>query len=125
MKKFFKTMFFLGVPAFAGYMGFKFYRIVKELNKLEKELPEHLEGICAEEPTVDCMLQMSKGVIITIKVRLSEVAIAKYPDLRDNILEYVSDFHPGLEKYKLIVKIVPNAEVDDASGAHFNDPHEG
>jgi hypothetical protein len=128
MKKVFKAIFFAGGVAAAGYLGFRTYRIIKEMNRLEHDLPGHLEQICGELPKVRGIIMMAGLIMLTLKITLSAEALAKFEDLNETVLDYVRENHPKLLKYKLKVKVSELAPEDEEafhSGAEFTDPEEG
>lgn len=128
MKKVFKVAAILGGTAAAGYLGFRSYLVIREMSRLEKELPEYLAGICGETPEVRGIIMFAGLIMLTLKVKLSQEAIAKFEDLNETVLDYVRENHPRLMKYKLKIKVVepnPAEEESYVSGAHFNDPEEG
>lgn len=124
MKKGLKTIFLLGGTALAGYMGFKVFRVVKELNKVEKDLPGYLEGVCGEKPEVSCMLQVTVGMLITVRVTLDPETLVRHPELHDLIMDYIRDNHVGLMKHKLVVKLDEKGE-NQGHEEHYSAPDEG
>ncbi|MDD4146939.1 MAG: hypothetical protein PHO85_00255 [Candidatus Cloacimonetes bacterium] len=69
MKKFFKTLLFIGGTAAAAHLGMKAYRRVSGTVKLSKSLPEFLSNVYGEQPKVDINQTMS---YLSIKVRFSQ-----------------------------------------------------
>lgn len=128
MKRIFKVMAIVGGTATAAWLGFRAYLIIREMSKLEKELPGHLAGICGDTPQVRGIVMLAGLIMLTLKIKLSPEALAKFDDINETVLDYVRDNHPKLMKFKLKVKaeaIQPEAEDIYASGAEFNDPEEG
>ncbi len=124
MKKGLKTFLMLGGTALAGYMGYKAFRVVKDLNKLEKNLPDYLEGVCGEAPSVSCMLQVTTGMLITVKVTLSPETLVQHPELQELALDYIRENHSRLMKHKINVKLVERAE-DKEGEECYSEPFEG
>ncbi len=127
MKKVFKTLFFLGGTVAAGYMGIKIYRTVKELEKLEKALPDYIAGVCGETPAVKCIVQMTTNLTATVVITLTAETLAKYGDLSDLVQDFIREYHPELLKRKIVVKLKEKTPDTDThtSGAHYTDPDEG
>lgn len=127
MKKAFKTVVFLGGSVFAAYLGVKLYRIVKEMEKLEKALPEYLNGICGETPKVKCIVQMTTQMSATVVITLTAETLAKHLDLQEMVQDYIRENHPILMQRKIVVKLKEVAPESDVhtSGAHYSDPEEG
>lgn len=128
MKKALKAIFVIGGFAAAGYFSLKIVRVVKVMNLLEKSLPEYLESLCDECPEVKGIVQVSGTIRLTVRVKLSEACLAKFPDLQETVMDYIEANYPSLMKHRIKVKVVgPETEDHETftSGAHYTDPEEG
>lgn len=128
MKKALKAVFVVGGIAAAGYFSLKIVRVVKLMNQLEKSLPLYLSTICGEEPEVKGIVQVSGNIVLTLKIKLSDTALAKFPDLTESVMDYIESNYSSLLKHRIKVKSVsPEADEHETftSGAHYNDPEEG
>ncbi|MDP2174039.1 MAG: hypothetical protein Q8M98_05335 [Candidatus Cloacimonadaceae bacterium] len=124
MKKVFKTLFLIGGTAFAGYLGFRIHRVVRQFDRLEKGLVGHLSEICNETPTIKCTLQMRKAMKISIEIGLSIAALAKIGDINETVLDFIRENHPSLLKHKTKIKAIEKAaDFDHESG--YSAPDEG
>jgi len=111
MNKFFKTVFVLGGTALAGYFGLKAYKRINGTVKLSKSLPEFLNNVYGEKPSVN-MTQSMYSLII--KVGFCQETIDKYNDIETTIREYVADFYPELGKGNVNVEINIKSEESES-----------
>jgi len=112
--KFFKTLFVVGGTALAGYFGLKLYRIVSNITKLHKSLPEFLNNVYGEKPALHINHNLKTA---TIKVGFSQAVIDKHNDIETTVREYVDDFYPELAKSTITIEVFVKSEMmDEESG---------
>ncbi|MCK9557451.1 MAG: hypothetical protein PHQ78_04535 [Candidatus Cloacimonetes bacterium] len=121
MKKFFKTLLFIGGTAAAAHLGMKAYRRVSGTVKLSKSLPEFLSNVYGEQPKVDINQTMS---YLSIKVRFSQEILDKHEDIENTIREYIDDFYPEVAKCSVDIDIQAKAEETEASPEEEPDTEE-
>lgn len=109
MKKFFKTLFFLGGSAVAAHFGLKAYRRINGLVKLSKSLPEFLSNVYGETPKIDINHNFS---LLSIKVGFSQEILDKHDDIENTIREYIDDFYPEVAKCSVDIEL--DAKGQDA-----------
>ncbi|MDD2331366.1 MAG: hypothetical protein PHI68_01800 [Candidatus Cloacimonetes bacterium] len=102
MKKFFKTVLFLGGTALAGYLGYKEYKKISGLTKLQKSLPEFLNNVYGEKPSTKMMKAFNT---LKIKVGFPQEILDKHSDIETTVREYVEDFYPELAKGALEIEV--------------------
>jgi len=105
--KFFKRLFLIGGTALAGYLGFKLYKIVSNVTKLHKTLPEFLCNVYGEKPTIHINHNLKTAAI---KVGFSKEIIDKHTDIENTIREYVDDFYPDLAKNTISIEVFVKSE---------------
>ena len=111
MNKFFKTVFVLGGTALAGYFGLKAYKRINSIVKLSKSLPEFLNNVYGEKPSVNMNKTLNS---LGIKVGFSQEILDKHTDIESTVREYVEDFYPELGKGSLDIEIqLKGAESDE------------
>lgn len=104
MKKFFKTILFLGGAAAAAHFGIKHYKRYSALAKLSNSLPEFLSNVYGEQPILD--IDSSLGQL-SISVSFSVAIIDKHDDIEATIRDYIQDFYPEVSKYAVNIDISP------------------
>lgn len=102
MKKFFKTMLFIGGTAAAAHFGMKAFRRVSGVVKLSKSLPEFLSNVYGEFPKVDINQTMS---YISLKICFSQDILDKHDDIENTVREYIDDFYPEVAKCSVDIDI--------------------
>jgi len=100
--KFFKTLFVVGGTALAGYFGMKLYKIVNNITKLHKSLPEFLNNVYGEKPTLHINHNLKTA---TVKVGFSQEIIEKHTDIESTVREYIDDFYPDLAKSVITIEV--------------------
>ena len=111
MNKFFKTVFVLDGTALAGYFGLKAYKRINSIVKLSKSLPEFLNNVYGEKPTVNMNKTLNS---LGIRVGFSQEILDKHTDIESTVREYVEDFYPELGKGSLDIEIqLKGAEADE------------
>jgi hypothetical protein len=110
--KFFKTLFLVGGTAAAGYFGFKLYRIVNNITKLHKSLPEFLNNVYGEKPALHINHNLKAA---TIKVGFSQEILDKHNDIESTVREYIDDFYPELAKSTIVIELFVKSEMTDES----------
>jgi|GEM_PF-216538 len=110
MKKFFKTVLFLGGTALAGYLGYKEYKKFSGLSKLSKSMPEFLNNVYGEKPSVKIVKAYG---MLKIKVGFPQEILDKHSDIEITVREYVEDFYPELAKGNLDIEVGLKEEEKD------------
>lgn len=110
MKKFFKTVLYIGGAATAAHFGIKAYKRMSGTAKLSQTLPEFLSNVYGELPLLN--LHASLGQL-NITARFSEEIIEKHNDIENTIREYVADFYPELAKFAINVDILAMDESNN------------
>jgi hypothetical protein len=105
--KFFKTLFVIGGTALAGYFGLKLYKIVSNITKLHKSLPEFLNNVYGEKPTLHINHNLKET---TVKVGFSQEILDKHNDIEATVREYIDDFYPELGKNKVNIEVFTKAD---------------
>ena len=100
--KFFKTLFVVGGTALAGYFGLKLYKIVSNITKLHKSLPEFLNNVYGEKPTLHINHNLKSA---SVKVGFSQETIDKHSDIEATVKEYIDDFYPDLARNEITIEI--------------------
>lgn len=108
--KFFKTLFVLGGTAAAGYFGLKAYKIVSNITKLHKSLPEFLNNVYGVKPALHINHNLKTA---TIKVGYPQEILDKHTDIETTVREYIDDFYPDLNKGTINVEIFVKSEMMD------------
>lgn len=112
--KFFKSLFVLGGTALAGYLGFKLYKIVSNITKLHKSLPEFLSNVYGEKPTLHINHNLKSA---TIKIGFSQEILDKHDDIENTVREYIDDFYPEVAKSNVTIEIFTKSEdAEDECG---------
>jgi len=100
--KFFKTLFVIGGTVAAGYFGLKLYKKISAITKLHKSLPEFLNNVYGEKPTLHINHNLKT---MTVKVGFSQEIIDKHTDIQSTVKEYIDDFYPELTKGDLNIEV--------------------
>jgi hypothetical protein len=108
--KFFKTLFLVGGTALAGYFGFKLYRVVSNITKLHKSLPEFLNNVYGEKPALHINHNLKAA---TIKVGFSQEILDKHNDIEATVREYIDDFYPELAKNTIVIELFLKSEMKE------------
>lgn len=108
--KFFKTLFVVGGTALAGYFGLKLYKIVGNITKLHKSLPEFLNNVYGEKPTLHINHNLKTA---TIKIGFNQAVLDKHTDIETTVREYIDDFYPDLTKSTINIEIFAKSEVQE------------
>jgi len=106
--KFFKTIFVLGGTALAGYFGLKAYKIVSNITKLHKSLPEFLNNVYGEKPALHINHNLKTA---TIKVGFPQAILDKHSDIETTVREYIDDFYPELAKGTINIEVFVKSEM--------------
>lgn len=112
MKKFFKTVMFIGGTALAAHFGMKAYKRVNGIVKLSKSLPEFLGNVYGEKPKVNINRTFNS---MSIKIGFPQEIIDKHTDIETTVREYIDDFYPELGKCTVDVDVhafTPEAEAE-------------
>lgn len=108
--KFFKTLFVVGGTALAGYFGFKLYKIVSNITKLHKSLPEFLNNVYGEKPALHINHNLKSA---TIKVGFTQEILDKHTDIETTVREYIDDFYPDLAKSTIVIELFVKSEASE------------
>lgn len=108
--KFFKTLFVLGGTALAGYFGLKAYKVVSNITKLHKSLPEFLNNVYGEKPALHINHNLKTA---TIKVGFTQAILDKHTDIETTIREYIDDFYPELAKGTVNIEVFVKSEMTE------------
>jgi hypothetical protein len=106
--KFFKTLFVVGGTALAGYFGLKLYKIVSNITKLHKSLPEFLNNVYGEKPALHINHNLKSAAI---KVGFTQEILDKHNDIENTIREYIDDFYPELAKSTITIELFVKSEM--------------
>ncbi|HPF08258.1 MAG: hypothetical protein PHU99_05685 [Candidatus Cloacimonetes bacterium] len=109
MKKFFKTILFLGGAAAAAHYGMKAYKRVNGTVKLSKSLPEFLSNVYGEFPKVDITRSMN---YLKIKIGFTQAILDKHDDIETTVREYIDDFYPDVAKCSVEIDIHVKGEEE-------------
>jgi len=109
--KFFKTLFVVGGTALAGYLGLKLYKIVSNITKLHKSLPEFLNNVYGEKPILHINHNLKEA---TVKVGFTQEIIDKHADIEATVREYIDDFYPDLAKSKINIEVFTKSDEPEA-----------
>lgn len=81
----------------------KLYRLIKDAIELDKSLQRYLDNKFDEKSKIEIAITCCK---MNITAHLSSRTIKKYPDIENVIVEYIRNYYPGFNKYKIAIKIV-------------------
>lgn len=119
--KFFKTLFVVGGTALAGYFGLKLYKVVSNITKLHKSLPEFLNNVYGEKPILHINHNLKTA---TIKVGFNQAIIDKHNDIETTVREYIDDFYPELAKSTIYIEIFEKSEMPEDEDDDFSSEEE-
>jgi hypothetical protein len=111
--KFFKTLFVVGGTALAGYFGMKLYKVVSNITKLHKSLPEFLNNVYGEKPTLHINHNLKS---CTVKVGFSQEIIDKHSDIEATVREYIDDFYPEMSKGMITIEVFVKTDEPEECG---------
>ncbi len=114
MKKFFKTLFVVGGTALAAYFGLKLYKIVGNITRLHKSLPEFLNNVYGEKPTLHINHNLKTA---NIKVGFSQEILDKHNDIENTVREYIDDFYPELTKSTITIEVFAKSDLPEEEEA--------
>lgn len=121
MKKFFKSLLFIGGAAVAAHFGIKAYKRVSGTAKLSQSLPEFLSNVYGELPLLNVNASLGQ---MNITARFSQEIIEKHDDIENTIREYISDFYPELAKFAINVEILNMDDADEEPEAEEEEVNE-
>jgi hypothetical protein len=107
MKKFFSTIFWLGIFTGIGYCGFKLYNKIMSIVNISKTLPQYLDNVIGEQPKVDIRMTLTSG---HLKVSFSQDTLDKNTNIKEMIQEYINDFYPVFADGKLSIEVIAKIE---------------
>jgi len=111
MKGIWKKILIFGAVAGVGYLGYKTFRIVNDISKLTKTLPDFLKDILDEKPKVNINIRLNS---LSIAIGLSSEAYENIDiDLDDQIQNYIIDYYPNLAKLKITTQKYIKSSVDE------------
>ncbi len=96
--KFLKKVVVYSLVAAGGYFDYKKVMRIREVMKLDKQLPEFLKNITGEKPRIHINMMFTS---ITIKLGFSEPLIEQDLDIKAIVTEYVDDFYPALAQCRI------------------------
>ena len=105
--KFFKKLITLAIFSAIGYLGYKIFGIIKATIDLDKVLPQYLENVYGEKPSVSIQLTLNK---VTLTAGFSKTLFKKKEELEKAIGDYVTDFYPAICPKYLDVVVTENTE---------------
>ena len=103
MVRFLKKAITLAILSAIGYIGYKIFKIIKATIDLDKALPQYLENVYGEKPTISIQLTFNK---ITLTAGFSNKLLDKKEELEKAIWDYVKDFYPAICQKCLMVNII-------------------
>lgn len=122
MKKFIKTVLFLGGTVLAVNFGMKAYKRINGIVKLSKSLPEFLNNVYGDKPKVNINRTLNT---MSIKLHFAQEILDKHTDIETTVREYIDDFYPELAKCSVDVDIQPKgAEEPEAAEEAEEEPAE-
>ncbi|OPX30223.1 MAG: hypothetical protein B1H06_00100 [Candidatus Cloacimonas sp. 4484_143] len=107
MMKFFKKLITLAIFSAIGYLGYKIFKIVKATLDLDKVLPQYLDNVYGEKPSVSIQLTFNK---VTLTAGFSKTLFKKKEELEKAISDYVTDFYPAISPKFLEVAVIEKAD---------------
>lgn len=112
MKKTCKKVLSLAVFSALGYLCYKIFRLIRDAIELEKFLPKFFESHLGEKPEIKLTITCCK---IILTARFSRETLDKHPDLQQTIIDYVSNYYPGLclKKLKVILLEKPAEQAPE------------
>jgi hypothetical protein len=112
MKGFFKSLLTIGAVAGVAYLGYKAYKIIDEIMKLKKTLPDYLKDLLDEKPTVDVSIKLNS---ITLAIGLSAETFENLDfDLDEQVQSYIFDYYPSITKLRITTqKYIKTSVVDE------------
>ncbi len=113
MKKFFKTILFLGGATVAAHFGIKAFKRVNGAVKLAKSLPEFLSNVYGEFPQVDVNRSLNA---LSIKIGFTAETLEKHDDVENTVREYIDDFYPEVSKGMVDIEIYEKGEEEGEAG---------
>lgn len=114
MKKFFKTLLFLGGAAAAAHFGMKAYKRVNGAVKLSKSLPEFLSNVYGEFPQMDITRTLNS---LKLKIGFSQEILDKHDDIENTVREYIDDFYPEVGKCAVEIDLYVKGEEEGEAEA--------
>jgi len=102
MKKFLKGLLFIGGTALAAHYGMKTYKKINSAVKLSKSLPEFLNNVYGEKPTMNMNKTLNS---LSLKLGFSQEILDKHSDIETTVREYIDDFYPELSKNSIDISI--------------------
>jgi len=102
MKKFFSTIFWLGIFTGIGYYSYKLYNKIMSIVNISKTLPQYLENVIGEQPKVDINCTMTSA---NLKVLFSQKTLDKNDNIKEMVQEYINDFYPVFADGKLKIEV--------------------
>jgi len=103
MKGFIRKFLILSGVTVSSVIGFKIYNIIHNVINLEKTLPQYLENVFGEKPSISIKLTFKNSLI---SVSFSKETIEKYEGIESTIKEYLTDFYPNLKCNKFSIEIL-------------------
>jgi hypothetical protein len=111
MKGFWKKAIAVVVVAGVAYLGYKTYKIVNDMIRLKRSLPDYLKDLLDEKPKIDVNMRFNS---LSIAVGLSAEAFENLEiDLDDHIQSYILEYFPCLAKLKITTQKYIKATNDD------------
>ena len=104
MKDGLKKIFWFGVFLGLFFWIFKFVKKIIALKNISQTLPQYLENLIGEKPTIKITLSFNKAYF---KIYISQKTINGNPELENTIKEYISDFYPEFPPEKISLEILP------------------
>lgn len=99
MKGFLKGIVVIGALAGIGYLGYKAYQVISDMQKLRRTLPDFLKDLLDERPQVDVNLRLNS---LSIAIGMSTEAYEALDfDLNEQVMNFVLDYYPCLAKLKI------------------------
>lgn len=122
MKKFLKGLLFIGGTALAAHYGMKTYKKINSAVKLSKSLPEFLNNVYGEKPTMNMNKTLNS---LSLKLGFSQEILDKHGDIETTVREYIDDFYPELSKNSIDISIeAGNVEETPAEPESPAEPEE-
>lgn len=107
MKGFIRKFLILSGVALSSVIGFKIYNLIHSVINLEKTLPQYLENVFGEKPSISIKLTFKNSLI---SVTFSKDTIEKHEGIESTIKEYLTDFYPNLKCNKFSIEVMQKNE---------------
>jgi len=110
MKGFIRKFLILSGVAVSSVIGFKIYNMIHSVINLEKTLPQYLENVFGEKPSLSIKITFKSSLI---SLTFSKETIEKHEGIESTIKEYLTDFYPNLKCNKFSIEILQKKDDEE------------